>query len=472
MMDNLIDNMSRKYLLEDPGRQIFSFAFDAKAQEPMFHDPAGLYRSLLYQILNRRPGAFEYVVQGRPRLVKDLQEWKRSWNHTAPQQHNYSGMLETVLVRPSALSTVLIIDGLDEGDADKWQDMVIFFNSVTRLARRSGIQLRVCLASRPYGAPITAVDCLKIWIERNNACDIKTYVHKRLSVFHETVLHLEELIRTTLGMSNGIFLWVVLAVDSLVRDLEKGLNVRFLQNQLLRLPSDLHKMYKDVLLRNPDDRDLRRRFFQWVIFGGEIQLREWRDILPFLGFPVPQSLHGSQLSPYYADTEEQLIRLIRNISLGLVHVAGHPLSEGWDADGSVVESIGPAAGSLNSRDGNTRIVRVIHETVREFFVVKDGFRILSGNDSYLPTAGDGYMTIMQTCLNIIQVPELNPIIDRRLDLANGRQDVVSIRSTNTGNVTRSYRSRRSSTAPAPIEAYQHPSAWAHPLPARYFAMRA
>lgn len=397
----------RNFPRDDARQQVFAFFFDSEATEPLLRHPEGLYRSLLYQIF------------GRERMRGGI----HAWGAGDLEWSGYRDMLEAVLVEPSSPPTVLFIDGLDKCGAVEMRDMAMFFSSVAKLAQASGVQLHVCLASRTHGAPITAVGCPIIWMERNNASDIKTYVHQRLSVFRETVPGLDTLVHTVLEMSQGIFLWVVLITDNFARALERGVNVRFLQDQVPKLPGGLHDLYRKILLQNPRDRTMRLRFFQWVIFGGDIQLREWRDILPFLGDPVPKSLGESQRSPYYADTEEQLIRLIRDLSLGLVHVTGHILSESRDVGGSAAESFAPAAGSLDSQEGNTRIVGVIHETVRDFFLSNNGFLILSNNGSR-PTAGDGYKTIMDTCLDLIQVPELDPIVERRLHTAKLRQDIV------------------------------------------------
>ncbi|KLU87342.1 hypothetical protein MAPG_06342 [Magnaporthiopsis poae ATCC 64411] len=434
----VMEEAYRNFPRDDTRPQVFAFFFDSNARQKLLRHPCGLYRSLLYQIFSLRPNTCRTLDMERPLLRTDLQRWKyNSW-----ATRRYQDTLEAVLVKPSSPPTVLFIDGLDECGESVMRRIAMFFSSVAKLARASGVQLSVCLASRTHGAPITAVGCPTIWMERNNAGDIKTYVHQRLSAFHETVLDIDSLIRTVLEMSQGIFVWVVLAIDSLARDLERGLNVRFLQGQLLKLPGGLHGLYREILDRNTDDRKMRLRFFQWVIFGGDIQLREWRDILPFLGDPMPQSLRTSQWSQYYADTDEQLIKLVRDLSLGLVHVTGHILSESRDVGGSVVESIGPAAGSLNSQEGNTRIVGVIHETVRDFFLNSDGFLILSDNGSR-PTAGDGYETILNTCLDLIQVPELDPIVERRLHMAGPRQDTAPSSSSGSED-GRSHRSGESS----------------------------
>ncbi len=89
------------------------------------------------------------------------------------------------------------------------------------------------------------------------------------------------------------------------------------------MPPALEDLFLQLLTESEDeDHEMRTRFFYWVILGGELRLREWRHILPFLEQPPPTSLQQMRRSKYYAETDEQLEKLIRHMSMGLVQVVG------------------------------------------------------------------------------------------------------------------------------------------------------
>jgi len=81
-------------------------------------------------------------------------------------------------------------------------------------------------------------------------------------------------------------------------------------------------------------------------------------------------------------------------------------------------SVGAGAGSLDAEAGESRIVQVIHESVREFFLHNDGFELLGL--SFSPIV-DGYLSILNTCLDYIAVCELDDLVLARERTRPSRQ---------------------------------------------------
>lgn len=397
-----------------PGGRSHVLAFFFNAGGAYHSDLEGLYCSLLYQLLQwRSHDTYQCAkkvmgTDAHGRVQIDAQSWSGS--------ETIRRILRLLVLMPSSLPTIILIDALDECSSysltSAQRGIGMFFRELTISAHDAGVQLHVCISCRYYGASTTR-DCLKIMMEHHNSRDIASYVNLTLDSLSYPAAHLAGLKKQILEMSQGIFLWVVLAVDLLTRDLEAGKNIRYLENHLCSLPDGLDDLFRDILMKSQKDRYPRLRFFQWAILGGEgMQLREWRHILPFLGRPPPRSLQESRLSAYYADTDEQLVKLIRHLSLGLVHVVEKTTGSGGEP-GSAAGSTAPDAGSLDSAQGDTRIVGPIHGSVRKFFLDRGGFSTLAGESEVPITAQHGDVAIMHTCLDFIELADFDAIVSAR-----------------------------------------------------------
>ncbi len=83
------------------------------------------------------------------------------------------------------------------------------------------------------------------------------------------------------------------------------------------------------------------------------------------------------------------------------------MSEPQDADIEIL-SLHAGAGSLNLEQGETRIVQVIYESVRYFFLSNGGFKCL---DPELESnhLGKGHLSIANTSLDYLAISELDAL---------------------------------------------------------------
>jgi hypothetical protein len=386
-----------------------AFFFSAKGDE-LQHSPVGLFRSLLYQLL---PQSRHHLRQFSDRHI----ERSRGGEETSAghwREPELQAIFQDIYRQTRSLRTIIFIDALDECDGDKIRSLSYFWRQVTLESRRSlGYGLSVCISSRHFPT-VTLSNSPEIIVEHHNEQDIDVYVDQRLrigmAVYEPQWLRIK---RKIMGRSAGVFLWVVLVVDDVLSKWDDGMSLRYLLRRIHALPQALDKLFSEMFISlDPHDRQLTARVFQWAILAAKpLRLHEWHHILAFVRHPPPSSLHDWRESDYFTKNDDQLERQIRSISKGLIEV-----KNAWDVElpegGFETSSVRAGAGSLTIEHGETRIIQVIHESVREFFMLSNGFEILDSNLASNPI-GNGHLSIMGTCIDYLNIKELDALVQAR-----------------------------------------------------------
>ncbi len=409
------------------------FFFNAKGGR-LERSAEGLYRSLLSQLLSRVPGRHSLLASSleqfrRQRIAEGGEPDGSEFPWDEAEIRKFVG--EAINSLPTE-RFIILIDALDECDSGCSRDVAYFLRDLTDSAYESGVRLDVCFSSRHF--PFVSLrDRLEICVEDFNAADITLYVGQKLSMggLSQQTRSVVVLRDAILAKASGVFLWVVLVVDRLLRDHDEGMNVGHLIVRLNEIPAELGELFTDLLSRNHEDAKTTVRFFQWAILGPpNLRLREWRHVLGFVRCGSFTSLEEWQKSRWYPETNEQLERQIHSISMGLVEVVGGRLTtEALRAGGQAVEdmdSIGAGAGSL-VQEGETRTVQVVHESVREFFLRENGFSALdpslTGN-----AVGLGHVAIVHNCFDYICLKELDCLVA-------AREKAIALRQAAENNVS-------------------------------------
>ncbi|KAI1130301.1 hypothetical protein F5Y10DRAFT_263195 [Nemania abortiva] len=392
---------------------VASFFFNKRGRS-LEHSSLGMFRSLLYQILEFHPlklTALMGVYEDETR-VADL--------HLSRLQDIFR---DVFLDQTNDIRTIIFIDALDECDEPENRDTAYFFRQLTVSAHNIGVQLDVCLARRDFPT-VSLSDCPEIKIERFTKCDIEHYISEQFNIvgFGESDTMLE-IRREIADKANGVFLWVVLVINEIAKQRDNGRNERYLLKQIRHLPAQLDSLFAELLdLRKMSKPELRLalRLFQWAILStSTLRLREWHHILAFIRAKPPKSLAKWKKSMDYTQIDEQLEKQIRAISRGLVEVKVHPIYAGLsDEDGA--GSLGAGAGSLDSASGDSKIVQPIHESVRAFFLeggkwISEALRAVAdpkrGTASF---SAEGHITIMKCCFEYLAIEELQQYYEARL----------------------------------------------------------
>ncbi|PTB78818.1 hypothetical protein M440DRAFT_1420863 [Trichoderma longibrachiatum ATCC 18648] len=434
-------------VIEQPkfGYTAVAFFFCANGDE-LEHTSLGLFRSLLYQLLPGSGPALRRFDQHCNRKMGPFKSQRKLAEAITWTETELRTLLQSALLNQTK-RTLIFIDGLDECDESSIRGLAYFWRSITKVAHDLGHDLNVCLSSRHFPT-ISLGDCAEIVVEQHNGPDIATYVDQRLQICMSTrESHWDYLRGQILEKAAGVFLWAVLVVQDVLEKWDNGLELPYLIRRVRDVPEALENLFAKLLSHlDPTTRELTVRFFQWVILATKpLRLHEWHHIMAFVRRPLPSEkpprasrltikdrgpdVHNSRpafrsltewrQSVHFTESDEQLEKQIRGLSRGLVEIKKVSVSEPKEGEIDVV-SMHAGAGSLNLEHGDTRIVQVIHESVRDFFLGSNGFSVLDSSLRHHPI-GHGHLTIMATCLDYVHIAELDALVKARI-LAAGRRD--------------------------------------------------
>ena len=242
---------------------VAAFYFNARG-DVLERTHIGLFQSILHQICLQdeatRP-AFLKLYQERQR--KAIPGMERSWD-----QAERRTFIRRVFGLGQPRRTFFFIDALDECDEYTVRDRVYFFPEVGPSALANGRCLNICLSSRHY--PTIS---LPIWpeivVENCNGSDIASYVRGRLSFAPpseaDVVAELEDCI---IEKAYGVFLWSVLVVDQLLRDVDRGRLTSELMECLKQVPRTMEELYMERCRSlSAEELAFSVSLIQWVLFA-------------------------------------------------------------------------------------------------------------------------------------------------------------------------------------------------------------
>ncbi|KAF3026399.1 hypothetical protein E8E14_010010 [Neopestalotiopsis sp. 37M] len=395
------------------GQHTAAFFCDASAKEVRLRSASGMLQSLLYQLL---PLCFRGDIRRRDLI--DILETKYKRATSAGVQMEWESeelvqLLRTVVSQNSDRDIVLFIDALDQYPEN---DRIFIIDCLEHLSSKENeiySRVHIWISSRDQ-ILLVPEGCLSVQIESANWEDINNYVDEKLKLYPKR--NLDEFSKFKVKLkkrSSGNFLWVVLVVDIIRRRmLHAQYNVKSMESQLGELPERLHELYYTLLQEAHEHRLIRLKFFQWAILSDDLTLEHWQHILPFLGHPIPRTLALCEASEFWEGNCTNVGDQVSYLSLGLFR-ASLPLEEiEVPADFESEKSMDGTAGSMDSRAGNSRKVRPVHESVRTFFLQHNGFSaVAEAGQSY--NLADGYITILHTCLDFVSLEDFDGLVELR-----------------------------------------------------------
>ncbi|KAJ9151988.1 purine and uridine phosphorylase [Pleurostoma richardsiae] len=259
---------------------ILHFFFNARGSE-LEKSTLGLYRSLLYQLLQLVP-EIQHVLDSIPESYAGSGSDVWALNFV-------KDLFEAAIKRLDNRSLVCYIDALDECDEDEIRDMVSFLQDLCDRAMSEHLKLRICLSSRHY--PYISIDRgLSIVLEKeeHHDDDIANYIASELRIGNGE--YVRAVRRDIQEKSSGIFMWVVLVVRILNKEYDRGF-VPALRKRLEEIPRGLHELFENILTRDSDNLEHMWLCIQWVLFARR----------PFavdeLYFAILAGIPGSNLGP-------------------------------------------------------------------------------------------------------------------------------------------------------------------------------
>ena len=292
---------------------------------------AGLYRSLLFEVLRHCPGLMAEVF---PRQWKCFET--SAGDRTAESMHfgdeDIKAAFENLVgVEHENYKFLFFIDGLDEYQGTQQEH----YELAHRLMHwTESKDIKICTSSRPYTEYLELFRYPQnptIHLHLLNQPDIRTYCFNRfekylpVSKFEE---YYEDLIDEIAKNSQGVFLWAYLVVDILLIDMRSGRPREALLKKLREVPLKLEELYdslrmdlsksdrivsdKMLLLAvmNPFDKPLEAINFAWL---------EPPDDLADPQFPCLAN------SPLYSEKDMEMLldrarKMVANLTRGLLEV--------------------------------------------------------------------------------------------------------------------------------------------------------
>jgi hypothetical protein len=362
---------------------------------PVQKSQSGLLRSLLYDALRQQrsliprmfPDMWKQLEPRSSYLVSSLQTSWHSWSHRDLR------ILFDSMIREGSSTTkfCFFIDGLDEFDGDHL-DIAYFIREIAANAN-----VKVCVSSRPLMAFEHEFQlCKHLRLQDLTANDIRIYVHDQLNSHrHFAELTVEDpegaprLVGEVVKISSGVFLWVRLAVKSLLKGLSNHDTIRDLQRRLRELPPELEALYGLMLssIDPPFYVEQAARLFQIVYQAGS-PISVLR-----LSF-ADQNDHALALSAAIGQLPKREIeRRIRDMTNRLKSRCGGLLEVAVEKSSDQIDGV-----------KNRQQVQYLHLTVREFLEKPDVWSDLLGR-----TAGTGFdasVALLRSCILVLKCTRL------------------------------------------------------------------
>ncbi len=418
-----------KYLYHDPRvRQylgdwasggnlvIAGFFFFERGGSMLQKSSEGLIRAVLHQVLSQRPELISTVFgssltkHSMGRDSYELKEW--TWSELKTAFH-------LLLTRkPATLKLFLFVDGLDEyrmldqldpsdrdgqgdnGDSTRAETIARGHSEIASLFRHAAQSpaVKLCLSSRPLLVFIDAFGTFPhLKLEQLTKQDISIYVDDRLGSNERlATLTIEEpelrakLIREVVSKASGVFLWVRLVVDILLRGLQDRDRIKDLQEKLKTIPGELGgrdglymRMLKDI---SPQNRYQGFRLFQIVLHARHnltalvLSFAEEEDTNVAIQLPI-KKLSPSDAANRAQDMEGRL----KSRCAGLLETQRRTTTT-WNR-GSTLPS---------PHINHEPVVQFLHQTAKEFIEQPDNWTLLLPPD--LKMVPDVNVSLLSACL--------------------------------------------------------------------------
>ncbi|KAK6537184.1 hypothetical protein TWF694_011381 [Orbilia ellipsospora] len=314
----------------DRSNLIASFFFNARGEQ-LEKTISGMYRSLLLQLLEGYP-----ILQA----VLDPELFPRNQNG-CPPLNALRDMFCQAVASLGQQPFTCFIDALDECDEQQVRAMVQDFEDLAEKSTQIGVSFRICFSSRHYPYIIVRRG-LKVTLEDQpgHGEDLANYISSHLNIKDDT------LSKALLGKAAGVFLWVVLVVDILNRENQRG--GLAIKKKLAELPSGLSELFKNMLTRDSENMEDLLLCIIWILCANRpLTAREY----------------------YHA--------LWSGLSLKGLSDDEVPDVTGSDSDGIIKRCvISSSKGLAETTKSKHPTVQFIHESVRDFLIKDKGLQQL------------------------------------------------------------------------------------------------
>lgn len=227
-----------------------------RAGSPAQSSLKGFLCSILYQMLEDESFLLEWTFRQRPMLTKKYNT--SDWNNKQLTEI----LLDLLHNNPQSTSYLILVDGLDEfHDKDHPDDLLELLDKLFAMTN-----IKICVAHRPEPG-------LERFLRHTRPLRLQDLTYTDISVYTKTrflkmvdmlecdidVDSLDELVSEITSRSDGVFLWVRLVMEDIARGLKSHDTLNDLRRRLLRLPTDIERLYENMLERLGEDWQIYRK---------------------------------------------------------------------------------------------------------------------------------------------------------------------------------------------------------------------
>ncbi|KAI0485291.1 hypothetical protein GGR56DRAFT_617528 [Xylariaceae sp. FL0804] len=251
LMKSLIHNPKTAAALSVwfPSAHIYQYFFYEMGSNSLQKSVCGCLRTLLYQLLKDDVDVLQPLLKSRPSLV--LKRFQHDWS----RDELLSVLVEGLRLKSSA--TCLFLDGLDEIQPNEKPMLSRLLKNLVEIPK-----LKVVVSSRPENFFYNVLGSYPtLQVHDLSRPAIRAYVENELKdhldLFELSPSTGEGPMDTLVDNSEGVFLWAVLVVHSLLRGIAEGDSKDLLRQRIEQSPSNLNELYRQMWRRmNVDDRGL------------------------------------------------------------------------------------------------------------------------------------------------------------------------------------------------------------------------
>jgi ankyrin repeat protein len=249
-----------RYGEEAHGDVRISFFFNARGDE-LQQSLEGMYRSLMYQLLEQMPHLSAALPKRREHRSR------QGWHIEALKE-----MFESAILALGSAQLTCYVDALDECDDSEARAMVEAFEAFGGYAVEAQISFRVLLSSRRY-PHIIIENCLQLDLEgqQGHEADIADYIRCKLKIGQSKIAN--EIRAAIQARASGVFLWVVLVIRMLNECDARG-KKHLLKKRLETIPNGLSELFDEILRRGKHASDDLILTLQWILFAQRPLKRE------------------------------------------------------------------------------------------------------------------------------------------------------------------------------------------------------
>lgn len=350
---------------------------------PIQKTQVGLLRSMLLQILKDERELIKFVVPDKlEELNVSIQRYGRptcTWSLTALK----SAFRKIIEHGGHGKDFFFLIDGLDEyegeGNKEDGYDEIVQFVKSLQSPDPDKRRIKVCISSRPlpvFKAALTQYPHLQL--EEKTSDDIHWYIETTLGGDEKMLLLREtypndaqRLIDRVEANANGVFLWVSIVVQSLVRGLRRGSRLPELEGLLAKLPTRLEELFQQML-ENIGSEDFTEACKLFKFVHASISPLNLLDLSfaydgPIAALESAVQEIGSQESQYLRDTMSS--RLVAKCS-GLLEIKRQRAPQSAYTASKM---------SLHPQGLYEETIHFTHQTVKEFLEKPSTWNVIDKN---------------------------------------------------------------------------------------------